>query len=132
MYISSRRKLHRTLYIERRIIVNDTFVRISSFDRSVLLSSFFFLFFYFYKKRRRGILRVSFRYYRVPVSSSYGWLELLCSTRPRRRAALSWRGRISPRRFCTRPHGTHGIVDSSQTLLLPTDTAMLGKTENFS
>lgn len=47
MYISSRRKLHRTLYIERRIIVNDTFVRISSFDRSVLLSSFFFFIFLF-------------------------------------------------------------------------------------
>lgn len=77
---------------------------------------FFFFFFSPNEKRRRGILRVSFRYYRAPVSSSYGWLELLCFTRPRRRAALSWRWRISPRRFCTRPRGTHGIVDSSQPL----------------
>lgn len=77
---------------------------------------FFFFFFFPNEKRRRGILRVSFRYYRAPVSSSYGWLELLCFTRPRRRAALSWRWRISPRRFCTRPRGTHGIVDSSQPL----------------
>ena len=50
---------------------------------------FFFFFFFPNEKRRRGILRVSFRYYRAPVSSSYGWLELLCFTRPRRRAALS-------------------------------------------
>lgn len=50
MYISSRRKLHRTLYIERRIIVNDTFVRISSFDRSVLLSSFFFFFIFIFTR----------------------------------------------------------------------------------
>lgn len=87
-------------YDASRIIAGDTFAR-SFFPN---------------EKRRRGILRVSFRYYRAPVSSSYGWLELLCFTRPRRRAALSWRWRISPRRFCTRPRGTHGIVDSSQPL----------------
>lgn len=67
--------LRRTLYIERRIIAGDTFVCTYSCGRGVFL---------FYEKRRRGILRVPFRYYRVPVSSSYGWLELLCFTRPRR------------------------------------------------
>lgn len=72
------------------IIAGDTLVGISN------------AFSFFYEKRRRGILRVSIRYYRGPVSSSRGWLELLCFTQVQRRRVLSSRGGISCRRFCTR------------------------------
>lgn len=59
----------------------------------------------FYEERRRGILRVPIRYYRLPVSSSHGWLELLCFTQVQRRGVLSSGGGISCGRFCTAAHG---------------------------
>lgn len=53
--------------------------------------------FLFYEKRRRGILRVSFRYYREPVSSSIHWsgsnsfVSLGFSVAPRYRDAGEFR-----------------------------------------